>query len=709
MIALDSSSEAARTGEFLFGVQDMHCAGCISALERALSALPEVVSVRVNLTNRRIRILADTETEPERLAQCIRETGYTPIQLDADSIRLVSTTPQSQGLLVRLGIAGFGFANVMIYSVVVWSGAEGTTRDLMHWLSAFVALPVIAYAAQPFFLSALRVLRNFRLNMDVPISLAIILASGQSLFETAQSGQHAYFDAALALVFFLLSGRYLDLQTRMTARSAAAQLSAIEPDTTTTLAEGKEVNRPIGEITEGATIIVRSGDRIPLDGEITTGSGDLDNSFLTGESRPESVKQGDQVVAGQFIHTGRLEIKVTRSSANSSLRRLVKMIELAESARNRYTTLADRAASIYAPAVHLLALLGFFGWLTATGDTRLSINIAVAILIITCPCALGLAVPAVSAATTGRFFRSNLLIKDPDALEKLAGVRRAVLDKTGTLTLGIPIIDRVSGIHPQALAVAGALAASSRHPYAQAIHNHVMESAIPLATLDKVVEIPGSGITGIWNDQEVRLGRSDWVGAGSTGHSATWLRLGGDVFHEFRFIDRIRSGTRECIKGLQDLGIETILMSGDTEEAVRALADTLDIDQWFATARPEDKMAMIDKLTRQDGMTLMVGDGINDAAAMARSDISITPSSALDVTRVAASVVLVGDDVSRIPEAIHLARLAKRRVLENFTIAGCYNAVAVPLAMAGLATPLAAAIAMSTSSIAVTLNSMRMR
>jgi len=709
MTTLTASSEMTPTEEFLFAVKDMHCAGCISALEHALGALPEVSSARVNLTHRRIRIEASAGTDAGRLARCIEETGYTPIQLDADSVRFVAANPQSQSLMTRLGVAGFGFANVMIYSVVVWSGAEGTTRELMHWLSAFVALPIIVYSSRPFFSNALKALRALRLNMDVPISLAIILAAGHSLFETALGGRHAYFEAALALLFFLLAGRYLDLQTRMRARSAAAQLSAIEPDSVTTLTAGREVERPLAEIARGATIIVRSGDRIPLDGTILSGSGDLDNSFLTGESRPEPVREGNRVVAGQFIHTGRLEVEVTRTSTNSSLRRLVRMVELAESAKNRYTTLADRAAGIYAPAVHLLALFGFIGWITTTGDVRLALNVAVAVLIITCPCALGLAVPAVSAAATGRFFRSNMLINDPEALETLAHVRRAVLDKTGTLTLGIPILDATCPTDPEALAVAGALAASSRHPYARSLHDHVIATGTERALIHTIREVPGSGIIGIWNDREVRLGRADWVGVTETGHSATWLRLGPDRCHEFRFVDRVRPGTRDCITGLQSLGIEIILMSGDAEPAVRALADSLGIGQWHATAHPEDKMTMIGTLAQQDGMTLMVGDGINDAAAMAQADISIAPSSALDVTRVAASIVLVGDDLGRIPEGIRLARLARRRVLENFTIAGGYNAVAVPLALAGLATPLAAAIAMSTSSIAVTLNSMRLR
>ena len=687
----------------------MHCAGCISTIESSLAELPEVLSARVNLTQRRVRIEATPNATPELLADAIAHAGYKAIRLDASAARSMSIDPESHNLLLRIGVAGFGFANVMIFSVVVWSGADGATRDLMHWLSALIAAPIICYSAQPFLVSAAGSLRRFKLNMDVPISLAILLATGQSLFETALGGQHAYFEAALALTFFLLSGRHLDLRTRGAARSAAQQLASIEPDHATVLADGREVELAIGSVQAGDLVVVRSGSRIPLDGAVRAGSADIDSSFLTGESNPLPVGQGDRVAAGQFVHTGRLTIEVTDAEEGSTLRSLVKLVELAESAKTRYTGLADRAAAIYAPAVHALALAGFAAWVLLTGDLRLSLNVAVAVLIITCPCALGLAVPAVSTAATAQLLRNSLLTKEHEALERLADVRTVVLDKTGTLTEGSPRLDQTNAIDSEALAVAAGLAESSNHPHAQAILKQSRRLGLQPAMVTDVREFPGYGIAGSWNGADVRLGRASWVGIEGTGNSSSFLRLGREGLQEFRFTDRLRPSARQCVQELESLGATVILLSGDAATVVEATAGELGIEEWHGDATPEAKLALVRNRAQESGAILMVGDGLNDAAALASADVSLAPSSALDATRVAADIVLVGGDLARIPEGIRLARKAKRRVLENFAIAASYNFVAVPLALAGIATPLAAAIAMSTSSIAVTLNSFRMR
>ena len=694
--------------EFLFAVQGMHCAACISNIERTLTGVPGVLAARVNLTQRRVRTEVVAGTDPDVLSNSIVQAGYGAIRIDAGAVNAVATDDEAQSLLIRLGIAGFGFANVMIFSVVVWSGADGTTRDLMHWLSAAIATPVICYSAQPFLRSAIRSLRRFKLNMDVPISLAILLATGQSLFEIRLGGPHAYFEAALALTFFLLAGRYLDLRTRSAARSAAQDLSALEPASAILIRDDVEIEAALESVKEGDVMLVRSGDRIPLDGIIRSGSGELDNSFLTGESRPLPVHEGGKVAAGQFVHTGRLAVEVTAVGKNSSLRRLIKLIETAESGRNRYTNLADRAASIYAPAVHLLALLAFAAWMQLSGDIRLSLNVAVAVLIITCPCALGLAVPAVSTAATGKFFRSNLLVRESNAIEVLAKVRTAILDKTGTLTEGVPTLDELHCPDSETLALAAALAGGSNHPYSRSILKHVRSRGIVPATVKDLREFPGLGVAGKWNGLEVRLGRANWTGANEVPHPAAFLKAGSEPAQEIRFADRLRDGAGECVAGLKSLGLNVILLSGDSRLAVKSLADRLGIEEWHANALPEDKMRMVEENSRE-GAALMVGDGLNDAAALRLADVSIAPASALDVSRVSAGIVMVGENLDRVPEGIRLARKARARIIENFAIAALYNAVAVPVALLGFATPLAAAIAMSTSSIAVTLNSFRMR
>ncbi|MBT8426180.1 MAG: cadmium-translocating P-type ATPase, partial [Silicimonas sp.] len=558
------------------------------------------------------------------------------------------------------------------------------------------------FSAQPFFKSAVGALRGRRLNMDVPISLAILLASGMSLYETASGGEHAYFDAALSLTFFLLAGRYLDQRTRLAARSAAAELTALEVPRAL-LATGQMA--AIADLRVGDEIRVLPGARCPVDGVVIEGASEVDRSLLTGESLPERVAEGQNIAAGETNLTGPLTVRVSSEGTDTSLRRMADLVAVAENARSRYVSLADRAARIYAPVVHLLAFMAFAGWVTATGDVRLSLNIAVAVLIITCPCALGLAVPAVSTAASGRLFRRGLLVKNATALERLAEVDYVVFDKTGTLTEGKPVLDRHAATVDQQR-VARALAAASAHPLAVGLRDGL---DVDPAKVTEIREVPGQGIEGRWNGASVRLGRADWVGASEDVGTATWLQIADAVPVAFRFRDRPRRGAAEAVAGLRRAGCEIELLSGDTPGAVADLASRVGISEWRAGVTPQDKVARLRDLHDRGHRVLMVGDGLNDTAALAEAHASISPASALDASRAVSDVVLLGGQLEPLGEAVVTARSATRRIVENFGIAALYNLIAVPLALAGLATPLAAALAMSTSSILVTLNALRLR
>lgn len=680
----------------------IHCAACISGVERALSAVDGVHDVRVNLTRKRVQVAADPDVSAERLVSVLADAGYEAHELDASAVLTAGSDRASRELLMRLGVAGFAMMNVMLLSVAVWSGATEATRDLFHWISAAIALPTVAFSAQPFFKSAAAALKGRRLNMDVPISLAILLASGMSLYETASGGEHAYFDAALSLTFFLLAGRYLDQRTRLAARSAAAELTALEVPRALR-ASGESA--AVADLKVGDEIRLLPGARCPIDGVIVTGSSEIDRSLITGESLPETIEQGQSINAGETNLTGPLIIRATSAGTDTSLRRMADLVAVAENARSRYVSLADRAARIYAPAVHLLALFAFTGWMMATGDVRFSLNIAVAVLIITCPCALGLAVPAVSTAASGRLFRRGLLVKNATALERLAEVDHVVFDKTGTLTEGRPVLSGHDA-EPTQAGIAVALARGSSHPLAEALRNGLDADA---ATVTDVREVPGHGIEGFWQGRRVRLGRADWVGGPVGGSTATWLRVGDDSPVAFLFRDRPRKGAVEAIAKLRQAGCTVEMLSGDTEEAVSGLAGQVGIESWSSCLRPEDKVRRLRELAAEGKRVLMVGDGLNDTAALAEAHASISPASALDASRTVSDIVLLGNDLSGIGEAITTARSATRRILENFSIAALYNIVAVPLALAGFATPLAAALAMSGSSIMVTLNAMRLR
>jgi len=687
----------------------IHCSACISKIENALDAHPQVRSARVNLTLKRASIDAAPGVTAEDMRSLVEGLGYEAHELDAGTLNATATDKAGRELLMRLAVAGFAAMNVMLLSISVWSGAEAATRDLFHWISAAIALPAIAFSGVPFFRNAWAALRQGRLNMDVPITLAILLAVITSLWETTLSGEHAYFDAAIALTFFLLAGRYLDHRTRAIARSAAEELTALEVPRATRLRDGAEEVVSVSELVVGDLILVRPGGRMPVDGEIADGTSEIDRSLLTGETRPVFAGEGQAVSAGEVNLTGPLTIRATAVGPETSLHRMADLVAIAESGRSRYTSLADRAARLYAPGVHILSALAFAGWYLATWDLRIALNIAAAVLIITCPCALGLAVPAVTTAASGRLFRRGMLIKHETALERLAQVDIVVFDKTGTLTAGTPRLDAPEVVSREAMAVARALAAASSHPLARAIAEAAREAGIDVAEVRDVTEVPGYGTKGRYAGREVRLGRASWTGAEPRAQTASFLDMGRGAPVAFPFTDVLRPGAQEAVEALVADGKRVILMSGDTGPAVAALAERLGITEWTAEALPADKAARVEALAAEGAHVLMVGDGLNDTAALAAAHVSISPASALDAARVASDIVLLGNDLSPIGAACVTARSATRRIRENFLIATVYNLVAVPLAVAGLCSPLIAALAMSASSITVTLNALRLR
>ncbi|MFC4668807.1 heavy metal translocating P-type ATPase [Seohaeicola nanhaiensis] len=686
----------------------IHCSACISTVERTLNAVPGVHQARVNLTLKRAMIEAAPEVRATDLADLLQRTGFEAHELDPGALAATSTDAAGRALLVRLAVAGFAAMNVMLLSVSVWSGASDATRDMFHWISAAIALPAIAYAGQPFFAGAWAALRARRLNMDVPISLGITLALLTSFWETTLSGHHAWFDAALTLTFFLLAGRYLDHRSRAIARSAAEELTALEVPRATRITDGIETEVPVAQLAVGDLVLVRPGGRMPVDGEVVQGRSEIDRSLLTGETLPVFAAPGLVVSAGEVNLTGPLTVRASAVGQDTSLHRMADLVAVAESGRANYTPLADTMARAYAPAVHVLSGASFLGWYLFTGDLRLALNIAAAVLIITCPCALGLAVPAVTTAASGRLFRKGLLIKDATALERLAAADTVVFDKTGTLTAGTPEVTNLMD-YPDDLPLALALAQGSRHPLSVALTRAARAAGITPAEVDDLREVPGFGTEATYQGRTLRLGRAAWTGAPEDARTTAWLSTGTGAPRPFHFADALRPGAAETIAALKASGKRVMLLSGDGEGPVRALADRLAIAEWQAGALPADKAALVHQLARQGHRVLMVGDGLNDTAALAAAHVSISPASALDAARTASDMVLLGASLAPIAEACAVARSATARIRENFAIAILYNCVAVPLAIAGLATPLIAALAMSASSITVSLNALRLK
>ncbi|MDE3238489.1 MAG: cadmium-translocating P-type ATPase [Paracoccaceae bacterium] len=701
---------APKEARLILSLPTAHCAACMSTVERGLAKVPGVHDARVNLTLKRVAVAAAPDMTAETLIAALDRLGYEAHELDPGTLTSTAADKAWRELLMRLSVAGFAMMNVMLLSVAIWSGAEQATRIMFEWISAAIALPTVVFSGQPFFRSALAALKARRLGMDVPISLAILLATALSFYETAVGQGHTYFDAAVALTFFLLAGRYLDYRTRAVARSAAEELAALEVPRAIRLEGGQEVTVAIADLRPGNLVRVRPGGRMPVDGVVVDGTSEIDRSLLTGESLPVWTGPDATVSAGEVNLTGPLTVRVTAAGRDSSLHRMADLVAVAETAKNRYTSLADRAAQIYAPGVHLLAFGTFLVWLwLSQGDLYLALNIGVAVLIITCPCALGLAVPAVVTAASGRLFRKGLLIKDGTALERLAEVDTVVFDKTGTLTMGAPEPVDLHNLPPEDVALAAALAAASSHPLARALVTAASAAGLVPATVTDLREVPGYGVEGRHEGRPVRLGRAEWVGAVPLEVTATYLDRGQGKPLAIPFTDHLRPGAEALVAALKAQGKAICLLSGDSRGAVADLADRLGIADWTAGALPEDKAARIAALSAGGNRVLMVGDGLNDTAALAAAHVSISPASALDAARVAADIVLLGQDIAPIAEALDVARRATRRIKENFGVSALYNLVAVPLAMLGLATPLMAALAMSASSITVSLNALRLR
>ncbi|MFB9949169.1 cation-translocating P-type ATPase [Rhizobium puerariae] len=696
-------------------VPQVHCGTCITTIEKALRALPVVERARVNLSTKRVSVvwkekIGSEPTDPGTLVKAIVDaTGYDAHLFSADG----DTGEKLQRDLIRaVALTGFAAANIMLLSVSVWSGADAATRDLFHWISAMIAAPALIYGGRFFYQSAWKALRRGRTNMDVPIALAITLSYAVSLWETMHHGEHAWFDATASLLFFLLIGRTLDHIMRDRARAAITGLARLSPRGAMVVgADGSREYRAVEDIAPGDRVSIAMGERVPVDGIVESGASDLDVSIVNGESAPRPVRPGDAIQAGTLSLTGPLVLKATAAARNSFLSEIIGLMEAAEGGRARYRRIADRAAQYYSPAVHLLALTAFLSWGFIGGDWKQAMLIAIAVLIITCPCALGLAVPVVQVVAAGRLFRNGIMVKDGSAMERLAEIDTVLFDKTGTLTLGRPKLVDTGKATPCHLAVAAGLAGHSRHPLSKALYGLATG---PVPVFDEVVELPGKGLEGHTNKGTYRLGNRRFACGDANARSPAdadlevVLSRDGKELACFRFEDALRPDAREAIDDLLVEGLSSGILSGDRAGAVRSLANRLGIDQWKSELSPKEKAEFCRSLAGEGHRVLMVGDGINDAPALAAAHVSIAPATAADIGRQAADFVFMHESLEAVPLAIDVSRRAGRLIRQNFALAIGYNVIAVPIALAGYATPLIAAVAMSTSSIIVVANALRL-
>ena len=701
-------------------VEGVHCAACMARIEKGLGRLEGVENARLNLTTHRLAV----DWQPDRtnagvVVDKLESMGFKAHPFDPGTVR-GRDDAVSRELLRALAVAGFGGMNIMLLSVSVWSGnvtdITPETRDLFHWISALIALPVVAYSGRPFFASAWSALRSRNVNMDVPISIGVVLAVFMSLLQTIQHAHHAYFDSAVMLLFFLLIGRFLDQNMRRRTRSFAENLAALRAETARLIRpDGTTVDVPLSQVEPGAQVLISAGERVSVDGVIEQGVSEIDQSLVTGETRLADVGPGDVVHAGTLNAAGALTVRVTAAAKGTLLDEVTRLLETASQAKSRYIRLADRAAQLYAPFVHTAAAVTFLGWLLAGIGWQPSLVIAISVLIITCPCALGLAIPAVQVVSSGLLFNKGILLNSGDALERFATVDTIVFDKTGTLTLPDATLANQDEVSDADLALAGRLALASRHPLATAIAR-ASGAKEPVAGAR---EAAGSGVVASVEGADCKLGSPRFCGVEEsvveealTGHpDASIIAFKHGEAAPVLFVVRqaIRPDAVEVIAQLKKRGLRIEILSGDREAAVAMVAKDLAVDDYTAGLDPRGKIARLQALKEAGNTVLMVGDGLNDAPALAAAHVSMSPVSAVHLSQAAADAVFLGESLMAVPAALNTSRRAHAAMRQNLMLASVYNLIAVPIAVAGFVTPLLAALAMSASSIVVTVNALRLR
>lgn len=684
-----------------FAVPAIRCAGCISKIENGLAGSPGILSSRVNFSTKQVVISHLPELDDDQLKRTIESLGF-EAQILGENL-LAEEKGSTDKLIRALAVAGFGMMNIMLLSVSVWSGATGVTRDLFHWLSALIAIPVIAYAGRPFFASAAMALRYGRTNMDVPISIGILLATGLSIYETATGGAHAYFDGAVMLLFFLLAGRVLDGMMRDRAREGiGALLKQTAPGAMVLEDDGKTRWVAARNLLPDMRMMVAAGENLAADGVIISGTSSFDCSLMTGESEPQPRGKGDKVLAGTLNLLSPVIVQATATGEDTSVADIARLMDDAGQRRSFYVRVADRAARYYAPAVHSLALLAFVFWMLAGAGWHQSLLISVAVLIITCPCALGLAVPAAQVVASGALLRKGVMVKDGSALERLAEADYALFDKTGTLTLGHPIPVNLDDLGLTQKQITLALAQASRHPVSKGIRSALLALDIEPVVLEDIKELPGEGMTAQWGGVTVMLGKPEK----SEDHLSSQLSVGSDSV-VIQLQDEIRPDASEAITSLQAMGLPASIISGDNARSVSLVSRVLALTA-RADASPQDKLEAIARLTDDGHKVLMVGDGLNDGPALAAAHVSIAPGSASDVGQQAADAVFTSESLMPVALSVKVARRTMQIVHQNFALAIGYNMIAVPLALTGMVTPLIAAVAMSLSSLIVVGNALRL-
>jgi Cu2+-exporting ATPase len=693
--------------EVTLSLEGVSCAACAWLIEKQVSNTKGMVSIRVNTTTNRALLAWDkTQVKLSELLSVIHKLGYKAAPFEADK-QEASYHRMMKQYLYRLGIAGLATMQVMMLAVAlyleVFGDLEPEFKNYLRWVSLIFATPVLLYSALPFYLNAWRSIKGRTLGMDVPVSIALVFAYVASLVATITEQGEVFFESISMFTFFLLVGRFLEMRARRKAAAASGNLLKLIPAIATTL-DGEQI--PVKTLKIDDRIRVLPGEHIPADGKVISGRIHIDESMLTGESVHVVKKEGDAVYAGTLNGDESFELEVTSSKADSMISNIVRLQDEAQHSKPKIAEIADVVARYFVGAILIISAGTWFYWHQTKPDDAFWIMLSV--LVATCPCALSLATPTALTCATSRMGNFGILLRKSHVFETLCKVNHLVVDKTGTLTKGDIEISRTSVFstlsEAESLALAAALEAHANHPIARSFLGYVSDDVI----VTNVKNVIGSGIEAVWNDKEIKIGSASFViGKNLDESNAVYLSVNGEHVATFYYRDPIRKESQAFIQRFAQAGIKTTLLTGDSIQNAQPVADEIGIDHVIASAKPEDKLAYLKSLDSDD-ITMMVGDGINDAPTLAGAHLSVAMGGGTDVAKASADMTLLGDNLEKLLEARQLALRTRKIIRENLAWSLGYNLLILPLAVAGLVAPYVAVVGMSASSIIVVSNSLRL-
>lgn len=711
----------------ILAVEGITCAACAWLIERQLKKCPGVLKVDTNLSQHRVQIQWDaTKVALSTLLHEVAKIGYRAFPFQPDTQELL-LREESRQALRRLGVAGLGMMQVMMYAVALYAGAfegiEDVYRDFLRWVSFAVTTPVVLYAAQPFFRACVRDLAAGQLGMDVPVSLAITAAYFNSIWATWFQTGEVYFDSVCMFVFFLSVGRYTEMRARHRSDFATRTLLRLVPEVALRLEKDEETFVPVRSLRVGDRLRIKPGETIPVDGVVVEGVSSVDESMLTGESTPKAVVVGERLIGGTQNIESPLVMEARQVGPETVLSTIVALLDRAQSEKPALVGLADRVARVFVIMVLALAGLTFVAWWMIAPEKAIWVTLSV--LVVTCPCALSLATPAALAGATSGLARIGFLATRGHVLESLAKATHVLLDKTGTLTKAeLETVESVfvGELEPSSsLALACALESASEHPIAKAFLR-ATDTASSLE-VQELSATPNLGVEGRWEGRRVRIGQPSYVSElwQEEGlqppeqvllkrKEALWILMGDEngPLAWFALEDQLRPEAKKFVHELKAQGLQVELLSGDPSPAVQRVARELNIETAQGGLTPRGKLERVRELEAEGAVVVMVGDGVNDAPVLAAAQVSIAMGGGADLAKITADAVLLGDDLSLLTDGLRWARQTRRVIRQNVTWALAYNLCALPLAALGWVPPWLAALGMSASSLLVTVNALRL-